>query len=180
MGQAICNQNADRLRALRRGIAGLEWRGGLLGLLTTGMLAAGLCTAETIRVTSWNLGMESESEGTTAAMDDAATTLKALNPDVILLQRVKDWRMCERLTEALKPLEYHVLVCSAFHGISAGAAGQPQVAIFSKGKAYFTWADGWIGSKQQGITHGVGFAAIEAGHQRLGFLTALFGNQQNG
>jgi len=144
------------------------------------VLVAGQCAAETIRVTSWNLGLESENETTTAAIEEAAGTLKALNPDVILLQRVKDWRMCELLATALKPLEYHVLICSAFHGLSPGAAGQPQVAIFSKTKAYFTWADAWGGRKQQGIVHGIGFAAIQAGTQRVGFFTTLFGSQQTG
>jgi hypothetical protein len=145
--------------------------------LTALVLVAGQCAAETIRVTSWNLGLESENETTPAAIEEAAATLKALNPDVILLQRVKDWRMCELLATALKPLEYHVLICSAFHGLSPGAAGQPQVAIFSKTKAYFTWADGWGGRKQQGIVHGIGFAAIQAGTQRVGFFTTLFGSQ---
>jgi hypothetical protein len=148
--------------------------------LTALVLVAGQCAAETIRVTSWNLGLESENEATPAAIEEAAATLKALNPDVILLQRVKDWRMCELLTTALKPLEYHVLICSAFHGLSPGAAGQPQVAIFSKTKAYFTWADGWGGHKQQGIVHGIGFAAIQAGTQRVGFFTTLFGSPQTG
>ena len=148
--------------------------------LTALVLIAGQCAGETIRVTSWNLGLESENETSPAAIEEAAATLKALNPDVILLQRVKDWRMCERLATALKPLEYHVLICSAFHGLSPGAAGQPQVAIFSKPKAYFTWADGWGGPKQQGIVHGVGFAAIQTGTQRMGFFTALFGSQQPG
>jgi hypothetical protein len=151
----------------------------LFGAFAAFVLTTSHCAADTIRVTSWNLGLEPETETTTAAIEEAASTLKTLNPDVILLQSVKDWRMCERLATALKPLQYHVVMCSAFHGISPGATGQPQVAIFSKTKAYFTWADSWAAARQ-GTVYGAGFAAIDVGTQRLGFFTALFGNQQTG
>src|SRR5260370_865094 len=74
-------------------------------------------TAETLRVTTWNLGSGLETNAA-AFLEEAAGTLKNLDPDVILLQRVRDWHMCAQLAEALKPLEYHVAICSAFRGDS--------------------------------------------------------------
>jgi hypothetical protein len=112
-----------------------------------------------------------------AVIDEAAATLRALDPDLILLQGVPDWRACTELAEALKPVDYNVLICSAFRGTSLTATGQTQVAILSKRKAYFTWSEVWQSQKQQPIAQGMAFAAVQAGPQRLGFFTALAGNR---
>src|SRR4051794_31395866 len=90
---------------------------GGLGACLALLLGVSPCPAEMLRVTTWNLGLESESDRTTAAIEETASTLKRLDPDVILLQQVTDWRMCERLAAALRPLDYHVVICSAFHGV---------------------------------------------------------------
>jgi len=37
-----------------------------------------------------------------------------LNPDIILLQEVRDYEACARLGEAIAPETYHVAICSAF------------------------------------------------------------------
>ena len=72
-------------------------------------LCAGLCLfliaigsrAETLRVTTWNLGFDSDTDHV-AALIEAAGTLKDLAPDVILLQGVQNWHMCQQLAEALR------------------------------------------------------------------------------
>jgi hypothetical protein len=117
-------------------------------------------------------------EGATG-FQDSIDTLKTLEPDVILLQSVPDWRMCAQLAEALKPLEYNVLICSAFRGPSVTATGQTQVAILSRWKAYFTWSEVWPSQKQEDRPQGMALAAIQAGTQRLAFATALAANRES-
>src|SRR5260370_75340 len=76
--------------------------------------------AAPVRVTSWNLqpSVIAGTNGWSAQyqknlIQDAAETLKKLNPDVILLQQVADWESCNELAKALKPETYNVVVCSS-------------------------------------------------------------------
>jgi len=85
--------------------------------------------------------------------------------------------MCEQLAESLKSGDYDVVICSAFHDASPEVADQTQVAILSKHKAYFTWSEAWQSPKQEPLTRGMAFAAIQTGAKRLGFFTALLSNQ---
>jgi len=145
-----------------------------VGLL---LLSAHVCRGETLRVTTWNLAHDSNvSEA--GLLREAGSILRFTDPDVILLQHVKDWHTCIELCELLQPANYSVVVCSAFHGASADAPAQAQVAILSKRKAYFTWTEAWPNT---GSGHGgVAFAAVEAGTQRLGFFSSLLDDQLSG
>jgi hypothetical protein len=135
-----------------------------------------VCQAETLKVTTWNLGSHPSSQDGAETLPEAAATLKLLNPDVILLQEISNWKACLRLTELLKPLDYQVLVCSAFPGPSTNAEAEPQVAILAKNRAYFTWNRAWSSSHRQTAGKGgVVFAALEAGNQHIGFFNALLG-----
>src|SRR5436309_3471677 len=87
---------------------------GLLLVTATGFAAP-------VRVTTWNSqtaagggtnGVSTKAEG--SRISEAAEALKKLNPEVIILQNVRDWQMCGQLAQALKPADYSVLVCSAF------------------------------------------------------------------
>ena len=69
--------------------------------------------AETVRVTTWNMQETTGGDSERAVQETASAILKA-DPDVILLQHMRDWKMCLQLAEALKPSVYNVLVCSAF------------------------------------------------------------------
>jgi hypothetical protein len=139
------------------------------------------CQAETLRVTTWNLGREASGQETGGKLEEAAATLKVLHPDVILLQEVKDWRSCSALAELLKPLKYTVLVCSAFPGPSTNAEAEPQVAILARAHGYFTWTEAWNDPQSQMAAQGgVVFAAIDAGSQRLGFFNSLIAGNQRG
>src|SRR5258708_4691282 len=69
-----------------------------------------MCQAETLRVMTWNLGLEPDVPDVESKLQEAAATLKVLKPDVILLQQVRNWKACMELSEMLKPLQYQVLV----------------------------------------------------------------------
>jgi hypothetical protein len=139
------------------------------------------CQAETLRVTTWNLGLEASSLETDERLKDAAATLRVLHPDVVLLQEVKNWKTCRALTELLKPLDYSVLICSAFPGPSTNAEAEPQVAILARKPGYFTWTEACIDPQtHMGAQGGVAFAAIDAGSQRLGFFNSLISVNQRG
>jgi hypothetical protein len=144
------------------------------------VILVNLAAAETLRVTTWNLGTDSKTQSIPALIEQAAATLRNLEPDMILLQRVKDWDTCTKLAEALRPLNYNVLICSAFRQASPGMPTKAQIAILSKSKAYFTWSENWSSQKQEGLANGVAFAAIQVGTQRLGVFTAAFGDHPSG
>jgi hypothetical protein len=101
----------------------------------------------------------------------AAAALKKLNPDVILLQAVRDWQMCDQLAQALKPAEYNVLICSSFQDPRTGTARRQQVAILAKRKAYFSWSEAWRAKGKAALPGGLAFAALQFGKQRIGFFS---------
>ena len=64
-----------------------------------------------------------------------------INPDIILLQEVRDYEACARLGEAIAPGMYHVAICSAFKEAFQSGLGKQQVAILSKYQAQAAWAE---------------------------------------
>ena len=150
----------------------------IVGLLCCFSLPLG---AATLRVTTWNLGLEGSGPEVFLRLEHAAATLKVLHPDVILLQEVNNWRTCQALTEIMRPYEYTVLVCSAFPGPSTNAEAEPQVAILARSSAYFTWTEAWSDPQTPtGIQGGVVFAAVDAGPQKLAFFNALLAGKEHG
>src|SRR6266705_6620632 len=119
-----------------------KFRRALIALVLLILFLPGHASAETLRVTTWNL-QEARGSAVTNAIGAAATALKEIDPDVILLQQVRDWPMCLQLVQALKPAVYNVLVCSRFNQPASAAAGNVQAAILSKRKAYFSWSEAW-------------------------------------
>lgn len=159
---------------------------GILGVIVCGVLVMVdclrcSCQAETLRVTTWNLGLQESGLEAERKLEEAAATLMTLHPDVILLQEVKNWKTCSALAGLLQPLNYTVLVCSAFPGPSTNAEAEPQVAILARTRGYFTWSQSWVDPQTHfGTPGGVVFAAIEAGSQRLGFFNSLMAGTQRG
>jgi len=84
-------------------------------------LTTGYSGAQTFRFTTWNLewfpngsAHEASPEQQQQRISVAADVLRAINPDIILLQEVRDYEVCARLGEAIAPGIYHVAICSAF------------------------------------------------------------------
>ena len=46
----------------------------------------------------------------------AADVLRKLDPDILLLQEMRDYDACAQLGEAIHPGTYQVAICSAFRG----------------------------------------------------------------
>jgi hypothetical protein len=81
----------------------------------------GYSRAQTLRCTTWNLEWfpngsphEASSEQQDQRIKEAADVFRPLNPDIVLLQEVRDYEACVRLGEAIAPRMYHVAICSAF------------------------------------------------------------------
>jgi hypothetical protein len=105
---------------------------GGLGLERFILISPGL--ADTIRVTTWNLEPRGATgvTNTTADTDqfpieDAAAALKELNPDVLLLQQVRDSKMCDQIAQALKPADYKVLPRSG--RVRSGSRRMPRWSV---------------------------------------------------
>ena len=102
--------------------------------------ALGESTAPTrIRITTWNLewfpngsAHDATPEVQAQRIAAAADVLRPINPDIILLQEVRDYEACARLGEAIAPGIYHVAICSAFKEPFQSGIGKQQVAILSK------------------------------------------------
>ena len=133
------------------------------------------CLADTIRVTSWNLESVPAAGTNDTRIQDSAGVLKQLNPDVILLQQVRDWKMCGQLAQALKPADYSISICSAFREARTGALSKQQVAILSRAKAYFSWSEAWRNQVGESSPGGLAFAALQIGKQRVGFFSVQAG-----
>jgi hypothetical protein len=153
-----------------------------LGLALFILASDGL--ADTLRVTTWNLQPAAVGSAPSGApgekeirLPGMAAVLKKLAPDVILLQQVRDWKMCEALAQALKPANYSVLVCSAFPDARTGNAGQRQVAILARQRAYLSWSQPWGVEGAEGSPGGFAFAAIQTRGQRLGFFSVEPGDK---
>ncbi len=134
-----------------------------------------LASAETLRVTTWNLQGATSLPANgilTNSIEAAATALKQLDPDVILLQKVRDWRMCSQLAQSLKPVVYEVLICSAFPETSGTGKENRQAAILSKRKGYFSWSEAWTASEHdKKLSGGTVFAAIQTADHRVGLFS---------
>jgi endonuclease/exonuclease/phosphatase family metal-dependent hydrolase len=114
------------------------------------LLIAGYSSAQTVRCTTWNLqwfpnGSAKEKPAAQQEQDikEAADVLRPINPDIILLQEVRDYDVCARLGEAIAPGIYHVAICSAFKEPFQRGLGKQQVAILSKYQAQAAWAEPW-------------------------------------
>lgn len=131
--------------------------------------------AAPIRVTTWNLEWfpngskkelpASEQDKRIAA---AADVLRPLNPDIILLQEVRDYDVCARLANAIAPRTYQVAICSAFREPPTPGIGKQQVAILAKYPAQAAWAESWKAMDGVDPPRGFAFAWFKIGGTDVG------------
>ena len=131
----------------------------LLGLFVCLQSAA----AAHLRVTTWNLDWFPDGSSKGAPLEkqelrirEAADVLRNLDPDIILLQEIRDYDTCTKLAETIKPHTYQVAICSAFKEPFQSGLGRQQVAILAKQPAQAAWAEKW--KSMQGIDPPRGFA----------------------
>jgi hypothetical protein len=92
----------------------------LLAAVLVGSAVGQSTEPTTIRITTWNLewfpsgsAKEASAEQQNQRIKEAADVLRPINPDIVLLQEVRDYDACARLGEAISPGIYHVahLLC---------------------------------------------------------------------
>ena len=121
-----------------------------------------------VRVTTWNLQWfpngsprEASAEEQSSRINEAANILRPLNPDIVLLQEVRDYDACVRLGEAIQPAAYQVAICSAF-------SGRQQIAIMAKYQAQAAWAEQWKSMDGVDPPRGFAFAWFKVGKFDVG------------
>jgi endonuclease/exonuclease/phosphatase family metal-dependent hydrolase len=120
-------------------------------------------TGGDVRCTTWNLEWFPNGSAHDASPDEqnrritgAASVLRPLHPDILLLQEVRDYDACSRLGDAIEPGAYHVEICSAFKEPFRSGLGRQQVAIVSRFQAQAAWSEQW--KSVEGIDPPRGFA----------------------
>src|SRR4026208_1101513 len=128
-----------------------------------------------VRVTTWNLewfpngsAHDATPEVQAQRIAAAADVLKPINPDIILLQEVRDSEACPRRGEAIAPGMYHVAICSAFKEPFQSGLGKQQVAILSKYQAQAAWAEPWKSMNGVDPPRGFAFAWFKIGNDDIG------------
>jgi endonuclease/exonuclease/phosphatase family metal-dependent hydrolase len=128
-----------------------------------------------IRITTWNLewfpsgsAKEAPVEQQNQRIKEAADVLRPINPDIILLQEVRDYDACSRLGEAIAPGIYHVAICSAFREPFHSGLGRQQVAILSKYQAQAAWSEPWKSMNGIDPPRGFAFAWFKIENQDIG------------
>ncbi len=127
------------------------------------------------RITTWNLewfpngsAHDATPEVQAQRIAAAADVLRPINPDIILLQEVRDYEACVRLGEAIAPGMYHVAICSAFKEPFQSGLGKQQVAILSRYQAQAAWAERWKSMSGVDPPRGFAFAWFKIGNDDIG------------
>src|SRR5205814_7057081 len=138
------------------------------------LVITGYSGAQTVRCTTWNLQWfpnGSPKEAPAAQQEqrikEAADVLRPINPDIVLLQEVRDYDACARLGEAIAPGIYRVAICSAFKEPFKRGLGKQQVAILSKYQAQAAWAEPWKSMNGVDPPRGFAFAWFKIGNEDI-------------
>src|SRR5207249_1416074 len=122
-----------------------------------------------IRITTWNLEWfpngsphETAPEKQAQRVEAAADVLRKLDPDILLLQEMRDYDACARLGEAIHPGTYQVAICSAFKG------GKQQEAVVAKIPAQAAWSESWKSMEGIDPPRGFAFAWFKIGNADIG------------
>src|SRR6516165_8555988 len=135
----------------------------------------GYSGAQTVRCTTGNLewfpngsAKEMPAAQQEKRIKEAADVLRPINPDMILLQEMRDYDVCARLGEAIAAGVYHVAICSAFKEPFQRGLGKQQVAILSKYQAQAAWAEPWKSMNGVDPPRGFAFAWFKIGNENIG------------
>ena len=116
-----------------------------------------------LRFTTWNLQWfpngspkELSRHEQDVRIESAASILRQVDPDILLLQEMKDYDACVRLAEAIHPQTYQVAICSAF--TQGAALAKQQEAILAKIPAQAAWAEPWKSMDGIDLPRGFAFA----------------------
>ena len=141
-------------------------------LVLVWLACCGLLDAEQpskIRVTTWNLewfpngsAHDVPLEKQAKRIEAAANVLKQLNPDILLLQEMRDYDACTRLGEAIQQGAYQVAICSSFKG------ARQQEAIVAKIPAQAAWSESWKSMEGIDPPRGFAFAWFKIGNANIG------------
>ena len=142
----------------------------LLALLAFFVVASALGQSPAkIRITTWNLEWfpngsphEAPPEKQAQRIEAAADVLKKLDPDILLLQEMRDYDACARLGEAIQPGAYQIAICSAFKG------ARQQEAIIAKIPAQAAWSEAWKSMEGIDPPRGFAFAWFKIGNADIG------------
>jgi endonuclease/exonuclease/phosphatase family metal-dependent hydrolase len=122
-----------------------------------------------IRITTWNLEWfpngsphDATPEIQAQRIEAAAVVLKKLDPDILLLQEMRDYDACVRLGEAIHSGAYQVAICSAFKG------AKQQEAIVAKIAAQAAWSESWKSMEGIDPPRGFAFAWFKIGTADIG------------
>src|SRR5215831_7977802 len=143
-------------------------------------------TPADVRCTTWNLewfpngsAHDASPEDQNRRITDAATVLKPLHPDILLLQEVRDYDACSRLGNAIEPGAYHVEICSAFKEPFRNALGRQQVAILSRFQAQAAWSEQWKSVEGIDPPRGFAFAWFKIRDADIAVVLCAFEEQSN-
>jgi endonuclease/exonuclease/phosphatase family metal-dependent hydrolase len=155
-------------------------------LVALWLLAACVSHGESLRVTTWNLhdfpsGVYNlrKPEVEPENIRKAAEVISERDPEVLLLEEIRDGDACRALIEALKPRQYHLAVCSEFKDV-AGIPQFQQVAIVSKRPALKA---GWGKWKTQGVVEpprGFAYAVFQMGDETILFYALHLKSNRSG
>jgi endonuclease/exonuclease/phosphatase family metal-dependent hydrolase len=147
----------------------------LLGSFVVALASSESPEPAKVRITTWNLewfpngsAHDATPEVQAQRIVAAADVLRPINPDIILLQEVRDYDACARLGEAIAPGIYHVAICSAFKEPFQSGLGKQQVAILSKYQAQAAWAETWRSMNGVDPPRGFAFAWFKVGSEEIG------------
>lgn len=135
--------------------------------LTLLALWAWTAAAAPLTVLTWNLqwfpsGTPSRApeEAELARIREAAAVIRAVAPDVVVVQEVRDFDAARRLAREVGGLT--VAVCSRFPDFG-GTVGWQQVAILAREDALLSWSEEWETERRVEAPRGFAFAWFRAG-----------------
>src|SRR5437773_5752322 len=147
----------------------------IVALLFCAALPTPSAEPTSIRITTWNLewfpngsAEEAPAEQQNQRIKEAADVLRPIDPDIVLLQEVRDYDACARLGEAIAPGIYHVAICSAFREPFHSGLGRQQVGILSKYQAQAAWAEPWKSMNGLDPPRGFAFGWFKIGNENIG------------